>query len=82
MEIAFFKERVGLNSRRLLEDFDVDSWISRVASADGEDGRLLLDFLASLNRRMSRRRSSASKASSLEDPDEAKDKLDEEDVAD
>lgn len=75
-------ERVGLNSRRLLEGFDVSPWISRVASVDGEVGRLLLDFFASLSRRISRQRPSASGVSSLDEKDDAKDKLDDDDVAD
>jgi hypothetical protein len=80
-EIAFFKERVGLNSRRLLEDFDLESRPSQPASLDGELGRLLPDLLESLSRRMSRRPPSASNVSSLDDADDAKDKLDEDDAA-
>jgi len=80
--MAFFKERVGLNSRRPLEGFNVGPCISRVASVDGEVGRLLPGFFVSLSRRMSRQRPSASGVSSLDEEDDAKDKLDDDDVAD
>lgn len=53
-----------------------------MASVDGEVGRLLPGFFGSLSRRMSRRRPSASGVSSLDEKDDAKDKLEDDDVAD
>ena len=53
-----------------------------MASLNGEAGRLLPGFLASLNLRMSRRWPSTSNASNIDEADDAKDKLEDDDVAD
>jgi hypothetical protein len=78
MEMAFFRVRVGLNSLRLLEGFDGGL---QVVSFEGEGSWLLTVFLPCFSRRMSRRCPSDSKASNLDEADDAKDKLEDDEAA-
>lgn len=77
MEIAFFRVRVGLNSLRDVGTLDGGSCTLRL---EDEVGRLLVVFLESLSRRTSRRPSGTT-VSNLDEVDDAKDRLDEDEAA-
>lgn len=78
MEMAFFRVRVGLNSLR--DVGTLDGW-SCTLRPEGEGGRLLDVFLESLSRRTSRRCTSGTTVSNLDEVDDAKDRLDEDEAA-
>ena len=80
IEIAFFKVRVGLNSLRDVGTLDGESCTLRHRSFEGEQGRLLVVLLESLSRRTSRRCPSGTMVSNLDEVDDAKDRLDEDEA--